>query len=563
MNAIISKLKSAVVRNKFGVAVFICFLLLYAPGIYWGMPSEFVPEIDSEFPTGPFNIIAHLHDNSFATPYPVFHRLLILPLYVISLFVFKITGHFTCLSSTWPYGFSNPTLAMTLLILIARSVSLFMGAGIVCILGLMVKRTATATEKKYRLLVFSPVIAFGLSGVVAYYSRASNYDIPQLFWWALWLFFLWKFMFEHVTNIRDLVLSALFAGLSVATKDQMVFFIAGGSLVLFIFPRNGKSLAWKTKKILVYFLMALCFYCVAAVIVQPYQWISHMKKVLIMNITSGQFIMFGQGIEGQIRLFLECVRCLSHIMTPWGVALSALCSIVLIIKKSWPVLFFLGVPVIFTYLFMFARIRFVFERYMLNYAFLFTIIIACGISLLVRNATHDKRRYIVPFLSIIIGIWLLYQVIFSFAPLTYAQCNDTKKQLSLALPAIVPAGDTISWLGSRFSLPNAKIYTRYHFAVSDTFYSVSHSFRVGHVIVRNDRNRDYVLTDHDLFIKDVKKRNIMQWSMMDTVDTSGLKLITMVQHPPFIQDNIKVYSAAARGSFRVSVPYYLYKRQQN
>ena len=405
-------------------------------------------------------------------------------------------------------------------------------------------------------------MAFGLSGVVTYYSRTSTYDIPQLFWWSLSLFFLWKYLFEPPFKKRDLISSALFAALTTATKDQMVFFVASSSLLLLVFPLSTDNFSNNLKCFIIYILYTIVFYCIAAVIVQPYHWISHMKEVLLLNITSGRFVMFPSTVSGQISLFIESLRCLSHIMTPWGMAISIISIPILIIKKKFNVLLTIGVPIFFTYIFVFARIHFVFERYMLNYAFLLTIAIALGIRCVIDTAiSHKTLNYLLSALYLIMGCWLLHQLIFSFFPVTFAQYQDTKKQLSRILPAIVPVGDTIEWQGSRFSFPNADAYTRYHFAVPDAVYSSLGSSRVHHALVPSNANRAYVLSDRDLFCKD---KNPIAVSHKNWIDTAGLKLIAEIHDPEFIQNHIQVYSAAHRVlTFRVSIPYYLYKRSAN
>jgi hypothetical protein len=538
-------------------ALAVCFGILYAIGIGWGMPSEFVSEIDSEFPSGPFKILAQLDDGSYATPYPVFHKLFMLPLYAAVFIALMTTGGLNSFSSTWPYGFSDPAGAMTALILTARWVSLCMGVGTVCVLALMINRVAGAAASRHRWLVFSPVAAFGLSGVVVYYARTSTYDLPQLFWWSLSFFFLWRFIFETARR-RDLVLSALFGALATATKDQTAFFVAGSSLLLFLFPRSSKSFSDKLNDFIIYAICAFCAYAAAAVIVQPYHWISHMKMVLFLNITSGRFAVYSGGISGQIGLFLESMRCLSRIMTPWGLALAAVSLGAIAVKKRFDLLAAIGIPIIVTYFTVFARIHFVFERYMLHYAFLLSLSIACGIGSVVAAPSPQKPNFLRPALAAVVALWLLHQIIFSFIPLTYAQCHDTKKQLSKTLPAIVPEDDTISWQGAKFSLPNADVYTRYRFALPDTVYDSLHSTRMGHVFVCSSEKRTYVLSDRDLFFKDTGGRAA---SRRVWVDTTGLHLIAMVQDPPFIRNNIRVYTAAHRAmTFRVSIPYYLYKR---
>jgi hypothetical protein len=534
------------------------FGALYSLGIAWGMPSEFVSEIDSEFPSGPFNILAHLRDSGFTSNYPVFHKLLLLPLYTAIILMFKITGHLSSFESTWPYGFDDPAAAMTAMIIAARIISLIMGTGTIYVLGLLVSRKTENTGIKNRLLVFSPVLAFGLSGVFAYYSRVSNYDVPQLFWWSLSFFFLWRFFSEAAARRKDLVLSALFGALAVATKDQTVFFIAGSSLLLFFLPSSEKMSARRVRHFVVYSLSAVGFYALAAVSIQPLHWISHMKQVLFLNITSGQFAVFPGTLSGQAGLLLEVCRCLSHVISPLGIVIGAAGLLILVMKRKWAALAFIGLPIVITYFFIFARIHFAFERYLLNYAFLFTLAASGGIRYSLESFSPRMTRYVRPALYTLTGCWILYQLVFSFVPLTYAQVHDTKKQLASLLPRFVPPGDTISWQGARFSLPNASVYTKHRFAVPDSVYGSLHSSRMAHVFVRSGEQRAWVLSDRDLFLKEsgfpaVTRRN---W-----IDTSGLTLAAKVEAPLFVRDNIRVYTAAHRAmTFRVSVPYYLYKR---
>jgi hypothetical protein len=544
-------------KNRIAVICAAAFAALYMAGIMWGMPSEFVSEIDSEFPSGPFNILAHFHDNGYTSNYPVFHKLLLLPFYAVLVLMFKITGQFTSFLNTWPYGFNDPVAAMTAMIIATRCVSIVMGTGTILILGLFACRLSENMGIKNRLFIFCPVVAFGLSGVVAYYSQVSNYDIPQLFWWSLSLFFLWNFFTGIDVRKRHLVLSALFAALAVATKDQTVFFIAGSSLLLFMFP-NAEKPGRRAKNFMTFSLFAMGFYLAAAVLVQPFHWISHLKQVLFLNITSGRFAVYSGSAAGQISLFMECLRCLSHIIAPWGIVLGAAGMATIIAKRKWQLLALIGFPALSAYVLIFARIHFVFERYMLNYAFLFTLAAAAGIRILIDSLPTQKLRYVRPVLAVIIGSWLIYQMVFSFVPVTCAKVFDTKKQLSVTLPALVPAGDTIGWQGSRFSLPNAKIYTRYRFAVPDSVYDSLHSTRMGHVLVRSSGKRTWVLSDRDLLTNNGVPQEIAQ---RNWIDTTGLKLIARINDPPFVRNNIKVYTAAQRVlTFRVSIPYYIYKR---
>jgi hypothetical protein len=308
----------------------------------------------------------------------------------------------------------------------------------------------------------------------------------------------------------------------------------------------------------VYSLCAVGFYALAAISVQPLHWISHMKQVLFLNITSGRFAVFPGTLAGQAGLFLEVYRCLSHVISPLGTVLGAAGLAVILAKKKWAILAFIGLPIVITYFFIFARIHFAFERYLLNYAFLLTLAASLGIRYSRESFSPRTIGYVRPALYTLTGCWLLYQLVFSFAPLTYAQVYDTKKQLAFLLPRFVPPGDTIHWQGARFSLPNASVYTKHRFAIPDSVYGSLHSSRMAHVFVRSGEQRAWVLSDRDLFLKDSVFPAVTR---MNWIDTSGLTLAAKVEAPPFVRNNIRVYTAAHRVmTFRVSVPYYLYKR---
>jgi Dolichyl-phosphate-mannose-protein mannosyltransferase len=87
-----------------------------------------------------------------------------------------VTGQFRHPSGIYPYGFSDPETALTVLMLIANGVSALMGVGIV----VLVYVTARDLFGRTGALFAALIVAF--SPPFVYYAHTSNVDTPSLFW---------------------------------------------------------------------------------------------------------------------------------------------------------------------------------------------------------------------------------------------------------------------------------------------------------------------------------------------------------------------------------------------
>ena len=78
------------------------------------------------------------------------------------------------------------------------------------------------------------------------------------------------------------------------------------------------------------------------------------------------------------------------------------------------------------------------------------------------------------------------------------------------------------------------------------------------VLVRSNEECDWVLADRDLLMKDSTPDIV---NRLNRIDTAGLQLMVKIEDPEFVRKNIRVYSVAHRlMTFRISIPYYLYRR---
>ncbi len=197
--------------------VFVATLaILYGLGIFWGLPSALSAASDSTAPLGPLSFVADYRDPNKSYIYPAVHQLLLVSVYAVILVGCKLFGYLGSLSSSWPYGFSDPTTVFSAFILGSNLVSLVMGIFML----LLLKRIRPT--KSYVPLV--PMLLIGTSGVFAYYARVANLDVPYLFWWML---------------------SATAAALAIGTKDQSAGLILGfGLVVMFIQPPGANDVGW-------------------------------------------------------------------------------------------------------------------------------------------------------------------------------------------------------------------------------------------------------------------------------------------------------------------------------
>jgi hypothetical protein len=308
--------------------------------------------------------------------------------------------------------------------------------------------------------------------------------------------------------------------------------------------------------------VALGSYVCAAILPQPFHYVAHIRQAFFLTVTSGRFVMFTSDVRGQGALLLESVRCLSHVISFPGVVIVGMGIVALVVLRQWRVLCIVGIPALFSYCFMLARALFVYERWMLNYAFLAAVVIAAAVVAVLDRAPRNRRYFAGVLTGMLAVIWLVYQTVFSFVPVTWAQsAGDAKSRLAAGLGTLVNRGDTLSFQGTTLTLPGARAYRDHPLALPVRVYDSIHSTRMGHALVRSDAPRRFVLSDHDLFGIERYQRDVDQWNGKDWVDTAGLRCVLEIRNPAWIEDNIRVYSAAHRArTFRVSLRYYLYER---
>jgi dolichyl-phosphate-mannose--protein O-mannosyl transferase len=168
-------------------------------------------------------------------------------------------GGISHLSSAWPYGMRDVSAFFSTLILLSNLVATVMGLAILYI--------AWRLSDPHRNWAWAGLLMAATNGVFVYYCRVGNLDIPYNFWWAVTLFFLWKYFFEDRPFRVSLFPAAIAAACAVGSKDQGSGLVMGAGLVILLFP-SGKvrSIIGRLRHAVYFTFWMLLFYTIVAIL---------------------------------------------------------------------------------------------------------------------------------------------------------------------------------------------------------------------------------------------------------------------------------------------------------
>lgn len=519
-------------KKNLPAIILILYALLLALGIFWGLPSEFVPEIDCEVPLGPLRFFGDIHSSTVLTQYPALTYLLPLPLYTVALGILKITGQLGALSGQWPFGFTDPVFGLSLLTVISRALSICFGLGVLWIVYRFVK---TITKSTRIGLLFSLLIMG--SGVMTFYGRAANNDMQFIFFWLAGFYLLYRYCFEQQT-MRLLVASALLSAAAAATKDQgIAFCLANGLILLFA---DKAPFGKRFRHSVVFGGITLGAYGLLAIAPQPWRFVEHVRLVLaskefLQQIQTGHY----NAGPAWIALSYTSFKYLSWICSPAGLLLGFVGLFGAIKSRGYALALFFILPTICFYALFVGATGAIHERYLINTALSITLLGAFGFDALVKKSDSQIKSV----LMILLAGSVIGQYVFGAFPVTLAQNFNGKQKLAQELSTRLRSGSDIEWVGRLASLPNSAVYNKYHLAVADSLLDAPGSKRLKLIFKPLSQiTTPYVLSDHPLH-------------------APQLELITAVKNTAYSEQFSTVYEAAhAASTFFVSHRYYLYKR---
>ncbi len=446
---------------------FIVAIVLYLPGIWWGLPYATAPDRfkpwgpDELAPLGPIAELYSVfvspdpkwHGFSFNPQYPLFHYIvqaLTVGPYVLFLW---LTGRLSQPSVTYPYGLSDPVAALADMTLLARSVNLLMAAAVVVI----AYRTATILWDR-RTGVITGVLVL-LTYPMFYYARTSNVDMGALFWTSLGLAVFAACLRDSLTPRRSVWLG-IFAALATATKDAS--YAAFLMLLLVLVPRHlrqqrqngvGWRQAWRAP--LVGLLFGLAAYVVASgFLFHPGRYLSHLSYIVRGSRQYPVYYSTPATPHGYVSLAGETV---GHIMDALGapIAAFALVGLVMCLFRV-PETLGLALPALGIWLGVIIPVRFVMFRFVIimAYALAFFAAYALSAALSVRRPAFHRAAQLC--LVIVCG-WSFVRG----ADLTYQMIYDSRYEAADWLRRNARSGDRIGYYDHPFKLPplNSEVVT--------------------------------------------------------------------------------------------------------
>jgi hypothetical protein len=430
-------------------------------------------------PLGSLLFIAEYGKGTLNVVYPIFHQILLLPLYALVVAGFWLGGDVSRIASAWPYGFRDPSKFFSLLILSTNLVSAVMGITLLTLL-----RPLADLRRPW---VWVGLLVVGTNGVFVYYSRVGNLDLPYTFWWGLSSLFLWRYFFGADAPSWTLIAAGVTAAAATGSKDQASSFAIGaGILVLLMSPMGSLPLKGRLRNAVLFTVALLLAYAALAILPEPRHWWSHFLFVTGPHAPTDIPLT----IPGEIELLGRFVTELLITYSAPVLAVSALGAVWLFHSGHGRMFWFLVVPMITYYLIVIAKTRVVYPRFMLPFAIPIFVLVTYGAAMIADRLGPSGRKVWLG----CIGGFIAYQLAFSYGPVTYAQVFDIKRQLAAELPRHVPLGERllISRMES-YNFPNRAVYEAYQVMMLPNDPIVPPSRHAANVLKPFDPNVTYYL----------------------------------------------------------------------
>lgn len=427
-------------------------LLLYVPGIHWGLPFATSPERirgwaqDDISPLGPltetYNTFFQKAHNRWL-PYPLGHHFVLMLIYSPYLLLLLMTGKFSAPTTIYPFGFSDPAATFRFLTILARLVSIGMSVGIV----LASYRIGRILWNKESGILASIILL--LTYPMFYYSKTANLEIPSLFWTSLALLVYVKILSVGI-NVKRAAWLGVFAALAVATKDQTagIFFLPVLFLLTLQFTHVKRNEVSSWQPPLAFLAAGSSVYALfSGLAFDPLRYFSHVNWLLFKNaVIHAEYIKwFPLSFAGAMGLLGEMLRIHFWIFGPLLLC-AALSTIIYTLIRESPrplVLPLLSYALIFVFVIHYFRIR-----YAMPTIFILSLLAGRGIVLALGSwhpspATYFGAMFLLFSWPAVLSCDLLYQML-----------HDSRNTAAEWLMVHLDEGSKVGYCGNPSSLPH-------------------------------------------------------------------------------------------------------------
>ena len=462
--------------------LFLTALLLYAVGIFWGLPHATAPDrlspwgSDELAPLGPLAQVYHVvfrGDSTFDPRYPL------LPYAIQALFMapylgwLRITGGLGHFSTTFPYGLTDPVRSLAVMTLIARCSSLLLMAAVPALAW----RTAAWLWDR-RAAAFAGVFTLFLYPL-SYYARTSNVDAGGLFWTALGLL-VFAICLRHGLTRERAIQIGIVAALAVATKDQnYAIFLPVGIVLVILHVRTVREKArseavgptgatidrraWISSPLIALATAVVIYTLATGLLFRPDDFARHLNFILYHpgGQSGRSYFSTPATLVGYASLISAYVRHLADAMS-WPLLILGAAGAGYAGWRS-PRVLLLALPVLAVFIGVIAPVRFVRIRFVLPAAYTLALFAAAGLSALAdtRATKRDEKPARPQRIALALRATLAWLVFVGVAgwttmrsvDLAQQMLFDSRNQLGTWLQRNAVAGDHLGYYGSAVKLP--------------------------------------------------------------------------------------------------------------
>jgi hypothetical protein len=450
------------VTDRYLLLIVVLALILYLPGVWWGIPHATGPDrvhswgVDDETPLGPLaevhNIIQPKPDRNLG--YPLMYSFLVAAAYSPYLLYLWWTQKLTTFSATYPYGLLDPIGTLKVLGVIAHSVSLLMGVGII---GAAYDIGRTMWDRRVGVLAALFVLTLF---PMFYYTRTGNVDVPVLFFIALATAAYARILIYGLTVWRAVWLG-IFVGFALGTKESAAGAFLAMPLVLLLLHRQdvkkvGGGWSWAFWKAPLAGLLAtvLALGVGSGLFVDPERYVAHIKYLSkrVEDLSTGDHpvaFTYPYTLEGNLQYARRMGHYLIDIMTLPGLVWATLSILWLLWREPGATL--LALPACTYLIFMFLSARSAQMRYLLPMGFLLAFFPA-------RTVVHswNSRSPVTRLILTLLAGGILLVGLLRGIELTYEMIYDSRYAAAAWLEPRIEPGDLIEYFGSSQKNPPLK-----------------------------------------------------------------------------------------------------------
>ena len=432
-------------------------LLLYAPGLLWGLPyatSEVTIrgwDVDSIAGIGPLSELHNLlvrAQPGWYYAYPLFHYL-VLGLFSAPYMAYLwLSGGLHAPTAQYPYGFSDPVHAIAMLALIGRAVSVLMATGTVVATYLAAR---TIWDRRTGIIA---ALAMLLCGPLVYYAHAGNLDVPVLFWVSLCVLAGARII-RYGLTVRRAIGFGILAALAVATKDQAYGALVPAVAFLVVMHwrdsrhNPGSQAPWRAPLAMV-IAGILAFAVANGIVFRPDRFINHVKFLLnfeqtFVNVVNFEGVVRAKSAAGYVLVLKDVTTAIYQSMGP--VLLLAAVAGIFAAWRRHRFVWFVVVMLLGYLILVIAPIRHMHYRWAMM-PMLFLVFPAAR--LLAAGFEAAGARRVLAILATVIGLgWLSAWAI----DIRYQVWKDARNPASDWLAEHAKPGDKVGFFGSVGQLP--------------------------------------------------------------------------------------------------------------